>query len=326
MSDERFGRATVDTLAKRAGSMCSNPECGALTVGPAGEQNRAVVVGEAAHIYGARAGSARFDTGMSDAERSDVTNGIWLCRNCHKLIDADANQYPADLLFEWRRDHERTILSRLGRAGALRQQVIDRRLEGFEGCSYLAQQIIIDKPPLWELKLTAEIMRNQLSPVIRRWESLQGGLYALHYIRVSKEDCASWFSTCLKDGQSQAQALNGLMNGAIQDAWGVGSQPGSEHKILQVCTLISKACERIVEIEERIKFAIVDDIFGEIHALMTGIYGPNIVRISEVPAWLSGVISKGPIEGGHHLMVEFNLTDGWGERFDAATDRAIRLM
>lgn len=39
---------------------------------------------------------------------------------------------PPELLFEWRRDHERSVLERLGKAGVLRQKVIDRRLEGFE--------------------------------------------------------------------------------------------------------------------------------------------------------------------------------------------------
>jgi hypothetical protein len=84
----------IETVAKRAGNICSNPDCQALTTGPAETEDKSVTIGEAAHIFGANPGSARFDEKMSSSERSDITNAIWLCRNCHKLADADAARFP----------------------------------------------------------------------------------------------------------------------------------------------------------------------------------------------------------------------------------------
>lgn len=101
-----FSRVVADTLAKRAGLMCSNVECRTVTAGPAEAADKAISIGEAAHIFGARQGAARYRDDMTDVSRAEVTNGIWLCCNCHKLVDSDASRYPPDLLFRWRTLHE----------------------------------------------------------------------------------------------------------------------------------------------------------------------------------------------------------------------------
>ena len=117
-AEDRFRQLVIATLAKRAANRCSNPDCGALTSGPADDPTGSVNVGEAAHIYGANPGSARYDPAMKSADRSSITNAIWLCGNCHKLIDDDPITYPADLLFVWQRNHQQWIAARVGKAGA----------------------------------------------------------------------------------------------------------------------------------------------------------------------------------------------------------------
>lgn len=85
-SEDRFKQAVIVTLAKRAANRCSNPDCGAITSGPSDDRAGSVNVGEAAHIYGAHPGSARYEELMDSVDRSDITNAIWLCGNCHKLV------------------------------------------------------------------------------------------------------------------------------------------------------------------------------------------------------------------------------------------------
>ena len=64
------------------------------------------MIGEAAHIYGEHAGtkakkaSARYRDDMTDAERDHYDNLIYLCPTCHTKIDKQENEYPANLLFE----------------------------------------------------------------------------------------------------------------------------------------------------------------------------------------------------------------------------------
>ncbi len=94
-----FTKKTKEILAKSAAYKCSNPSCGVLTVGPNSQRDKVTSLGEAAHIYGAKPTSARYNTDMTNSSRAEITNGIWLCSNCHNKIDDDKGTYPADLLF-----------------------------------------------------------------------------------------------------------------------------------------------------------------------------------------------------------------------------------
>jgi len=55
-----FTKKTIDILTKRAAFICSNPDCRTSTVGPNTDPKKATVIGEAAHILGARPGSKPF--------------------------------------------------------------------------------------------------------------------------------------------------------------------------------------------------------------------------------------------------------------------------
>ena len=72
----KFGAKTVQTLARRAANICSNPDCRRTTTGPAEEPTKAINIGEAAHIFGANPGSKRFRLEMSGRARSEITNAI----------------------------------------------------------------------------------------------------------------------------------------------------------------------------------------------------------------------------------------------------------
>ena len=109
-----FNKKTIDILAKRAAYKCSNPDCRVNTIGPNSDPEKATTIGEAAHIFGAREGSKRYDLSMTDSFRAEITNAIWLCRNCHKLIDTDEQKYSTNILFAWRAKHEEFIASDLG--------------------------------------------------------------------------------------------------------------------------------------------------------------------------------------------------------------------
>jgi 5-methylcytosine-specific restriction endonuclease McrA len=70
-----------------------------------------VKVGEMAHIVGAQENPAS-PRGIDDVpwgERSRAENLILLCEPCHKTVDANVEQWPADRLRSCKRDHEREI-------------------------------------------------------------------------------------------------------------------------------------------------------------------------------------------------------------------------
>jgi len=97
-----FQESTKLALRERVAYRCSQPECRRPTAGPHTEPTKSTRNGEAAHIRGKQLGSARHDEAMSNAERRDIANGIWLCKNCHKLVDTDWARFPPETLVEWK--------------------------------------------------------------------------------------------------------------------------------------------------------------------------------------------------------------------------------
>ena len=105
-----FQQKLAELIAYRSGYICNNPECNVLTIGPAtSDPLLRLKSGEAAHIFGEKAGAARYaDIGATQIEA--IENGIWLCVACHTLVDKNKGaDYPTDLLIEWKRAHEELI-------------------------------------------------------------------------------------------------------------------------------------------------------------------------------------------------------------------------
>jgi hypothetical protein len=71
------------------------------------------MIGKAAHIHAAASGGRRYLESMTPEERSDISNGIWLCANHADLIDRDEATYTADVLRAMKREHEASCAARL---------------------------------------------------------------------------------------------------------------------------------------------------------------------------------------------------------------------
>ena len=98
-----FPITVKETLAKRVGYRCSNPECRQPTSGPQEDPTKAVNIGVAAHITAASPDGPRYDESLTAEQRKSHDNGIWLCQNHAKLVDNDSVRYSPALLREWKR-------------------------------------------------------------------------------------------------------------------------------------------------------------------------------------------------------------------------------
>jgi hypothetical protein len=98
---DEFSPTTREEIARRAGFRCSNPDCRKLTCGPRSDGRHSVDIGVAAHVAAAAEGGPRYDASMTPEERVSITNAVWLCQSCAKLVDNDEDRYPAGVLQEW---------------------------------------------------------------------------------------------------------------------------------------------------------------------------------------------------------------------------------
>lgn len=113
-SRDEFSPTTIELLAKRAGYICSHPDCRRMTVAVSEDRKSGVtMLGVAAHITAAAQGGPRYDKDMDSAERASVTNGIWACQNHAKLIDDNASKYTVIELRRWKKQHEEWVFYRV---------------------------------------------------------------------------------------------------------------------------------------------------------------------------------------------------------------------
>ena len=110
MNRDDFNMQTKETLAKRVGMRCSNPNCRQLTSGPQVDPQKAINVGVAAHITAASPGGPRYDPNLTNEQRQSIENGIWLCQTHGKLVDNDELRYPVELLQKWKTLSEEAAL------------------------------------------------------------------------------------------------------------------------------------------------------------------------------------------------------------------------
>lgn len=106
MTDARaYSAGTRAGLFALGDGTCYYPNCTRPAVEMIGSEPEIAL--QIAHIHGASPGSARYDAGMTDAERASFSNLILLCTPHHNVVDRrHPEDYPAALLRAWKTDHE----------------------------------------------------------------------------------------------------------------------------------------------------------------------------------------------------------------------------
>lgn len=95
-------------LAFRSGDLCALPNCGRrLTVD--GAAGATATTGEAAHIAGEKPDAARYDSSMTDEQRNCYANLIYLCGDCHTVVDKLEKDWPVGKLLAIKAAHEAKV-------------------------------------------------------------------------------------------------------------------------------------------------------------------------------------------------------------------------
>lgn len=316
-----FSTKTIETLAKRVAYRCSNPDCGKLTTGPNSEPTKATSIGEAAHIYGALPGSARFNAAMVDLERATITNAIWLCRDCHGLIDRDAGRFPADLLLRWKEVQESAILKELGKSGELiRLEIADREADQWGNIPLFVKQLLRDKPDYWEYLATAELLDFFLAMPVQKARQLQKGLYTQPKKQIALSDIAGWVQLKIDEILEETECLKGLLN-EIMIAWGEPGVAGNPAAIVEACRLYGQCAQRFVNVAEEAMFARMPEGFEGVgrHLAKGALYPTD--RFPDLSAFVRSIVSQPDRGGVHQFSFVIELPDNWSEEFERLLER-----
>ncbi len=324
-----FNKATIEALGKRAGYLCSNPDCRGPTVGPNSDPSGTTIIGEAAHIAGARPSSARYRRDSNDALRADITNGIWLCCNCHKTVDNDEKGHPEDLLLHWREQHESFVLGRLGKPGDdVRRRLLDEELAPFQDKPPLVRRLLIDKPLGWEWRLTAELLRHYNTEIFEKLEDLSGGHYLRQLSFLDEASAIVWIDQKISEMQEIFGPVDGLLKKLTQ-SWGEPGEPADIRAIDRSVALIRDWLEHVLQFEESIRFTKLPENFHILHGLLEGVVGSQATKLKELPSELDEMVAMIGTDHGGTLenplvikkTIEIFLPDRWPEKFNREYQR-----
>jgi len=323
-----FSKATVEVLAKRAAYLCSNPDCRVGTVGPNEDPNKATNIGEAAHIFGARERAKRFNIEMTDSARASVTNGIWLCRNCHKLVDSDEQRYSAKLLFVWREQHETYVQSELGnKTDRIYLEQQNTLLEQFEPYPPIVKRIIVDKPDCWEFMLSAELMRHLNKDHFRKLSDLREGVYIRSMVHVDNDRALDWVQSRVAEMSRMIEPMVSII-ASLNKSWGEPGEPGDENEIHHVAKRISEYIEQIIIFEESLYFTVLPDEYEGAHSFLKNTMGSQVEKLASMPAMMDRFVAAAEAqkeEDGPLVIQEvitFDLPDDWSEKLTIEMKRA----
>lgn len=321
-------------MGKRSGLFCSNPVCRVSTVGPNTDPASTTSIGECAHIHGARLGTARFLNEMSDLARAEITNAIWLCRNCHKKADRDEEKYPAELLFAWRDEHDRYVGENLGTSNdGIRFDLKEKQLDQFEGYPPIIRRIVLDQPDGWEWRLTGELMRHLNRPLFRKLNDLDATLYLQPLEQVVDEAAPAWLQLRISEMSKIVTPISPLIS-RLSESWGEPGQPGDIDEIHHICLLIRDWLEQVIQHEERLYFVSVSEAFHPVIDLLKSIVSSQAEKLSEVPDMMDEIVS---LIGSDHegteeeplvvrKVIDFELPDGWIRQIERELKRAYRKL
>ncbi len=180
---------------------------------------------------------------MSDVARAEITNAIWLCRNCHKIIDSDDKRYTANLLFSWRNLHEEFILAELGN---ISDKIIlednQTKVEAFNSYPPIIKRIVIDEPTGWEWRLASELLLHLNKPKFRKLENLRHNLYTKLLIHIEQDQFLDWISLKFAEMQKLMPPFEGLLQ-RLNLSFGEVGEKGNIDEIHHICILISDYIE-----------------------------------------------------------------------------------
>lgn len=329
-----FARQTIETLARRSRFQCSNPDCGIHTVAANVAPDKATVIGEAAHIAGAKPGAARYDDKMSDATRSAITNGIWLCRNCHVKIDRDPARFSTELLLLWRQDHEEKILSELGTRGdKIRYDLERKNLAFLKDYPAIIQRIAFDKPEAWEWRFAAELIRHLNFFGLKRLHDLRANYYFRQHPRVRDKEMIGWISERAHVMSNIIKPLP-LLFDRLTASFGKPGEQGDIREIYDACILLNEVLIEAIKHEEIVRFTLIPEDGEELRSLIADTLGRNLERIEELPKKLDEVVAMiGTDHGGTkdnpHIVtwtVPFELPENFESRYKIALERYLERL
>ena len=112
----------------RSLKQCAYPDCTNALVEPGVGGSGPAVTGDVCHIHAVKPGGARWKAGLTKKELNSPANLIFLCKHHHSIVDGQSEYYTAEMLKEWKREHETRETSKLSGDLDVVRELVDEKI------------------------------------------------------------------------------------------------------------------------------------------------------------------------------------------------------
>lgn len=124
-----YSRSTQRILDIQSLNQCAFPGCTNFLVEPGTGQSSPAVIGDICHIYALSPDGPRGQVGLTEEELNSIDNLILLCPNHHKVVDRQPETYTAELLKQWKEDHEANVKSQYPAGLDIIRKIVDEKIK-----------------------------------------------------------------------------------------------------------------------------------------------------------------------------------------------------
>lgn len=128
-SKNDIGYTTKRILDIQSLNQCAFPGCTNPLVEPGTGQSNPAVVSDICHIYASSPNGPRGQGGLTEEELKSIDNLILLCPNHHRMVDRQPETYTAELLKQWKEEHEAKVKSRHPDGLDIIRELVDEKIK-----------------------------------------------------------------------------------------------------------------------------------------------------------------------------------------------------
>lgn len=231
--------------------------------------------------------------------------------------DEDNLHLPTDLLgitpgkfFSKREDGN--IVAALGPfCNQIRTAIKDfkyNNLSGLENESIEVKKIVINQPPYWEYLLFAQLLEQNLNPILNDFDDLFNNVLFVKSKHVSEEECLTLLKNIFTDFGNFFNVFWKIITDEFDKAIGPSGTPGNPIAIKDVANKIAILSSELYEWEYHIKQIFSETQLNDIKNEMSGWTKAIITPLSKLPVRVRNLVqSKMNGENGEYAFPKFDL-------------------
>ncbi len=192
-------------------------------------------------------------------------------------------------------------------------------LQAFKNESEKARQLVLERPKLWEYRLTEELLSSKLEPIKKNFEDISKGLVYKKSKKVSGKEFISWASAAREDLLNLCHVISQIMNKELTLSWGELGEEGDHLAIKRAVDRMVDCCKELLRWEENRISILPPEAFQKLAKMMNNWTSVLFVQILNLQQELNKLNSTPNLEGVYTIELIFEAPeniDDWHKESD----------